>query len=419
MRTTRHPPTRRTRFAAASRAALLLTATTTSVTLVTPQAALAQEVIELPGDDRWLDADFEEVYRVGAALGEAWQEFGRIRQVAFDAAGNLYVLDSLAGRIVVVAPDGELLREFGRLGEGPGEFGSAIEMVVMANGGVVVADVRQRAYQIFDGRGEYVRQIRMDGEREYRIPWMFPERDGASVVVGSRLAGFFGVAPFPDNSAPPARLIQRWSFAGEVVVRDTITRAWEPPRGREDRRLAFEPTLEVGVLPGGWVAYSDSSAYAIKIASEETGISRVLTRPFSPKPVTERTKRAERDRRLREVGQGSVIRSPDGVRVTGGGGGDRARQRIEELEFFEEMPVVRRLRTSWSGSIWVQRRGEEPLDDGPIDVVTSDGRYIGSYPTGATALPRAFGPDGLAAFIERDDLDVQTVVVKRLPESVR
>ena len=419
MHSTRHPPTRGTRFLAASRAALWLTAVGISVTSVTPRAALAQEVIELPGEDRWLDAAFEEVYRVGTALGEAWQEFGRIRQVAFDAAGNLYVLDSLAGRIVVVAPDGELLREFGRLGEGPGEFGSAIEMAVMANGGVVVADVRQRAYQIFDGRGEYVRQIRMDGEREYRIPWMFPERDGASVVVGSRLAGFFGVAPFPDNSVPPARLIQRWSFAGEVVVRDTITRAWEPPRGEENRRLAFEPRLEVGVLPGGWVAYSDSSAYAIKIASEETGVSRILTRPFSPQPVTERIERAERDRRLREVGQGSVIRTSGGVRVPGGGGGDQARQRIEELEFFEEVPVVRRLRTSWNGRIWIQRRGDEPLEDGSIDVVTSDGRYVGSYSAGATPLPRAFGPEGLAAFVERDEFDVETIVVKRLPENVR
>lgn len=29
-------------------------------------------------------------------------------------------------------------------------------------------------------------------------------------------------------------------------------------------------------------------------------------------------------------------------------------------------------------------------------------------------LPDAFGPGGLVAFIERNDLDVQTVVVKRM-----
>ncbi|WP_420449809.1 hypothetical protein [Candidatus Palauibacter sp.] len=46
------------------------------------------------------------------------------------------------------------------------------------------------------------------------------------------------------------------------------------------------------------------------------------------------------------------------------------------------------------------------------------GRYLGSYRTGATQLPDAFGPEGLAAFIERDELDVQTVIVKRLPHTV-
>ena len=34
-------------------------------------------------------------------------------------------------------------------------------------------------------------------------------------------------------------------------------------------------------------------------------------------------------------------------------------------------------------------------------------------------MPSAFGPDGLVAFVERDELDVQTVVVKRLPGGVR
>lgn len=396
-------------------AAALLLATAVSAT---PGAAFAQEVIELPGEDRWLEADFEEVYRVGAAVGEAWQEFGMIRQVAFDAAGNLYVLDSLAGRIVVVAPDGGLLREFGRLGDGPGEFRTPTAMAVMSDGRVVVANLGHQAYQIFDTSGEYVRQVRMDGEGRHLVPWMFPERDGEAVVVGSQLAGFFFSGGRPGNIGPPARLVQRWSFAGEELARETIAQGWEPPRGDENRRLAFEPELEVDVLPGGGFAYSDSSAYEINVASFESGVSRILTRPFPPEPVTERMERAERSRRLQEAGQGSVIRTPGGVSVTGGGGGDRARERIETLEFFGEVPVIRRLRTTWGGRIWVLRRGDEPNTDGPIDILAPDGRYIGSYRTGATQLPDAFGPEGLAAFIERDELDVQTVVVKRLPRTV-
>lgn len=84
------------------------------------------------------------------------------------------------------------------------------------------------------------------------------------------------------------------------------------------------------------------------------------------------------------------------------------------------MPPLRSLRTSPKGTIRVRRRGDEPGSNGTIDLITPDGRgYLGSYAPGAMALPSAFGPDGLVAFIEQDDLDVQTVVVKRLPPEVR
>ena len=78
------------------------------------------------------------------------------------------------------------------------------------------------------------------------------------------------------------------------------------------------------------------------------------------------------------------------------------------------LPVIHGLAATWDGHIWVLRRGEYPIEDGPIDVVTSDGRYLGSYPAGTTALPAAFGPNGLTAPIETNQLDVETVVVKRV-----
>ena len=62
-------------------------------------------------------------------------------------------------------------------------------------------------------------------------------------------------------------------------------------------------------------------------------------------------------------------------------------------------------------------RGTDP--DGPIDLLTADGRYLGTLRADATSMPSAFGPDGLVAFVERDELDVPTVVVKRLPTEVR
>jgi hypothetical protein len=87
---------------------------------------------------------------------------------------------------------------------------------------------------------------------------------------------------------------------------------------------------------------------------------------------------------------------------------------VAEAAYYPVIPVIQRLFATWEGRIWVMRDGDEILEDGPIDVVTADGEYVGTYATGATKIPDAFGPDGLAAFIETDELGVQNVVVGRM-----
>ena len=424
---------KRTRPRAAGVAAALLAAIAVSAT---PGVAGTQELIELPGEDRWLEADFEEVYRVGSALGEAWQEFGTIGRVGFDETGNLHVLDRLTARVVVVNPDGDFVREFGRRGEGPGEFQSPMDMVVMSDGRVVIADRGHRAYHIFDPAGDFERMVRMG--RMAQVREMFPEAGGESVVRGARMLGFSFQVAGESTIGPSAdpRSIERVFLTGDEATVETAAEVWGPAWTRLTEHLiaggpqkimsrgprrGFEPELFAGVLPGGRIAFSDSSAYAIKLAERDGRVSSILTRPFLPEPVTERVMQAEKDRRLRDLEdrpEDSVSRSEGRMVVSGTGGGARARERIETLEFAEEIPVVRDLHTSWGGRIWVLRRGEEPVGDGPIDILAADGRYLGSYRTGATRLPDAFGPGGLAAFIERDELDVQTVVVKRLPGDV-
>ena len=114
-----------------------------------------------------------------------------------------------------------------------------------------------------------------------------------------------------------------------------------------------------------------------------------------------------------------VVQAPHGVRVRIHA---RARSDAEEAGLRVdrvELPVLMDLATGWNGKIWVVRRGEEPTEAGAVDVLTPAGQYVGTFAAGDLRLPWAFGPDGLVAFVETDDFDVPTVVVRRLPAILR
>lgn len=365
----------------------------------------AQEMIDLPGEDRWLEPRFEEVYRIGSSSGEGWEQFGNVRKVAFDDAGQLYVFDWQTLRIHVVDGSGGLRRTLGGRGDGPGEIRRASSFTVMPDGRVVVGDTGYLAYQIFDANGDYERRVRMTpGDRPTTL-WEFtPDPAGNALLsaVGYQMLLFQYSDDLPSHMTRP---IERIDLAGDVAVKDTVAVGWLPPgvewlpSGLREPTV-FGPRMLMGVLRDGTIAFSDSSAYAIKVVPPGAGVRWVLRRPLRPVRVTNRMIEAEKDRQRRESVEPGMERY--------------MREHIDGLVFSEVVSIVRELGVSRDGQIWVQRRGEEPLDDdGPIDVLTVDGRYLGSYRAGAM-MPAAFGPDGLIAFIEEDELGVQTVVVKRV-----
>ena len=432
--------------------------TTLSLVAILPFAPdlPAQEVIDLPGRDQSLDADFEEIFRVGVREGEGWEMFARVSSAAFDANGNLYVIDGLYygmdTRIVVFDASGNFVREFGSMGEGPGEFNMPTAVVVMRDGTTVVEDLRHRALQLFDANGEFLRMVRM---RPASIGYhdLLPDPRGGGVFMTNDpdnsyiVSSSAGVAP----PAPPTfRPLWHVDLGGEEARNDTVVEGWQAPRGEvpnmpggrpaEGRAPVYEPPFLTAVLPDGSVVHSDSSAYELQITPPGSGqTARVIRRSLRSRPITREMQRAYNE-----------IRS-NTASVENATTGEITRYDLPKRVFYPEASILLALSTSWEGRIWVQRRGEvagnpretEPIDldklrelppgryelppvgpiswhtPGPIDIVTADGRYVGTFATEATALPDAFGPDGMAAFIELDEFDVASVVVRRLPAAVR
>ncbi|MDX1646949.1 MAG: hypothetical protein R3304_07380 [Longimicrobiales bacterium] len=189
----------------------------------TAGSALGQDVVEMPGEDRPLAADFAEVYRVGSLDGALWETFGEIAGTAFDAAGNLYVLDRQASQATVIDVDGHLVRQVGGPGDGPGELRMPAAFTVMPDGRVVVADMGHRAYQIFAPDGSFERMVSMGDGSVIRVGELQPAPDGGSVISGGgNMTVSMRRGPGDEPELPTTRPIERIGLAGPEVEVTTL-----------------------------------------------------------------------------------------------------------------------------------------------------------------------------------------------------
>ena len=406
--------------------------------------------------DRPLDAGFEEAYRVGGVAAPEWAQFTRPGTVAFDGSGNLYMLDILAAEVVVIGTGGQLVRTIGGPGEGPGEFRSAADIVVWRDGRIAVADMGHGAYQLFDPAGDHERLVGMGGGDNpllamttIRVAIRGAPDGGSLLAQGTpdMLGGLQGAMAEMLGTEMEAgdrvddRGIERLDLSGDVVAAEPVLQAWSPPSEPAPELSAsdltdvsammgsmfgqlthYEPRLLWDLLPDGTIAYSDSSAYAVRLLAPDGSVRAVLTRPLRPEQITPRIRAATIEQAIEDF-QAEAESAPEearGLMELMTGSGDVIREGIENAPFFDEIPVIRAIRATWDGSLWIQRRGEEPWDDeGPIDVFGADGQYVGTFGEGLTEMPNAFGPDGRVAFIELDEFDVPSIVVRTVPADVR
>ncbi len=89
--------------------------------------------------------------------------------IGFDQASNVYVLDSGNHRVLVFSPEMELLREWGSLGEGEGQFILATDLVLDSEGNVYVLDVMLPRVQKFAPDGEFQSTIIGPDRGEYQL----------------------------------------------------------------------------------------------------------------------------------------------------------------------------------------------------------------------------------------------------------
>lgn len=419
-----------------------LLAAAAALALALGSSAAAQQTVALPDRDRALQLPAKTLFQVGELEGEDYENFGAVNDVAFDARGNLYVLDATGFHIIVFDPAGKYLRTIGRQGDGPGEFGMPMALAILPGGELVVNDAAKANLQIFGPDGTFRRTVVLPETLGRAAGRMRVSPRGGVITETMQLVQRTvnqGQRDAPQRMQLPGRSVTRLAIGDSVRGSRLFT---TPPR---DMQLgaareasggirvsmsmrAFEPSLLWSPTADGGTAVLNDATYRIGLLDPAGRTTRHLERAIKPRKVTDTDKKRFLENQKKGVGTGGSggMIAFAATTASAGSAGTGATpplnrtttMRMGSMDLKESdvtwgdvIPVVTALGTDSFGRLWIQRAGPE-LGDGPIDVVDPSLRYLGTL--AAQEMPRAFGPGGRLAYLVKDDMDVQHVVVKQL-----
>jgi hypothetical protein len=92
----------------------------------------------------------------GSGAGQPTDLFDRPTDVAWDAAGNIFVADGLGNaRVAKFDKNGQFVKSWGKKGTGTGDFANVRSIAVDAQGNVYAADGGNKRIQVFDNDGNF------------------------------------------------------------------------------------------------------------------------------------------------------------------------------------------------------------------------------------------------------------------------
>jgi uncharacterized protein YcfL len=115
------------------------------------------------------DLVLDELFTLGKEEDNSKYIFDQPRAIGFDSKNNLYVHDADSYKFFVFDNAGNYLRQFGRRGQGPGDFDKFVSFGISKNNQIVVNDHYNSRICWFDLSGIYLTNILLSNSHHYLI----------------------------------------------------------------------------------------------------------------------------------------------------------------------------------------------------------------------------------------------------------
>jgi hypothetical protein len=330
----------------------------------------------------------------GAGSQPTPDEFGRIRWLAIDASGSVYVADAAASEIRVFDTVGVHARSFGRPGAGPGEFGR-LQAITFLGDTLVVMDPNNGRLALLDRTGTQLDQ------------WPYPPISGNSDWFHDLGDGSVAMITLLRDEE---RLRRAYVVLTSRGATDTIVPPQAADRGIErgmecdgtNGAIHFyttplAPRHIASPAPGGGVVAAWSDAYRIAFLGEAGDTLRVIERHGESYAIPDTMRR-------RVDAEYDEFRATPGMRAC----------KPASLPTYDVLPPINHLMFDGEGRLWVEILDEHGRR---WDIFSPDGIPLGSARGGARldAVRPALRGDWLAV-VEEAPEGHHRVVVYRLIE---
>ncbi|NNK62052.1 MAG: hypothetical protein HKO98_02505 [Gemmatimonadetes bacterium] len=340
---------------------------------------------------------------LGTSIDDPRDQFGRIVDVAFGPRGEIVVLDGTPPAVRRFAADGSPLRDFGRAGDGPGEFRAPVALAVVGDTIVVLGGDGRRG--VFGPGGAVARDERLEMASVCGAAWN-PRAGGlltdGSVVVRclerlfGRVRGEYRQTVGLLRVAPG---LARVDTLGWFPADTGRTDDGDPPIPRP-----YAPRAELLAVDGdGRVFVATSDRPTVRAVRFDGSAIEPFELPVDSRPVTE----------------ADLARHVESMLRVGGSANDQRviREWAEEMPSAERTPVIRSLVAAASGELWVET-WDDDAEGVRWLVVGGDGTLLSEVRAPPGADIRAVSDDAVLA-VWRDAFGVERVRLYPLLRSRR